>query len=105
MSKKPLKVIIPDEALKDIAPEDREQVKAELEAMFKDFDPRTDPLPGNMKQVEVLPPGPDVCPTCQVALQKVRTFTVPAYKDNPKVTTDLFECPSCDTPYERVAAN
>ena len=104
MSKKPIKIIVPEEVLRSLAPEDRERVRSELETMFQGFDP-TGPVPPHMREVHRLPPGPNVCPSCKTTLKQVTTITTPAFKSEPATTFDLFDCPGCDNAYERVAAS
>ncbi len=101
MSKKPVEVIIPDEALAAFPPEDRERVREEIREMFEGFDPENPPE--DMREVVVLPEGVSECLSCKTPVRKVQTMTLP--EDAGGETLDLFECPRCDIPYERIAAN
>lgn len=93
------KIVVPDEALKHIPPEERDEVRAEIEKMMEDFDP--DNPPG--QPVWTLEDGAQDCPDCNIPLHRFDTAAVPEAMG--KEVLDFLDCPQCGQLYERTAFN
>jgi hypothetical protein len=91
---KPKKVIIPDDALKNIAEEEREKVKEMIMEEFSKED-----LIENSKPVESLE-NDLVCPGCGKKLEA----SGPTFKDGDEVV-QIYDCWDCDRVFMGKAPN
>jgi hypothetical protein len=86
MPKKKWKIEIPDDALKDVPEEDREQLKKEITALFENREPGEIGEP-----IQELPEGSLNCPKCGADLEAGPTFSLPEGE-----VTQIFFCLECD---------
>lgn len=92
MPKKKWKVVGLEKALEGVSPEDRAGVAAELEEIFRDFDPEN--APG--EPVLRVEPGTRVCPRCGHSLVEFALLPRP---DDPPHHELLLECEDCDATF------
>lgn len=81
-----------DKALEGLAPEERAGVAAEIEGMFRDFDPEN--APG--EPVLRLEPGTRDCPSCGGALVELAMLPRP---DGQATRELILECETCDATF------
>jgi hypothetical protein len=94
---KPKKVIIPDDALKNIDEEERDKVKNMITEMFsKDMEE----LQAESKPVERLEGNELVCPGCGKKLDA----SGPTFKDDDEVV-QIYDCWDCDRVFMGKAPN
>ncbi len=89
MPNKKWKLVGLDDALKGVAPEERAGVAAEIEELFRDFDPAN--VPG--ERVARVDPGTRVCPLCGGPLVELALLPRP---DNSPGHELILECDTCD---------
>lgn len=89
MPEKKWRLVGLDKALEGVPPEERASVAAEIQEMFRDFDPQN--APG--EPVIRVDPGTRVCPSCGGPL--VEFALLPRPDGNPSHEL-ILECDACD---------
>lgn len=102
MPKKKMKVVIPDSALKDIPPHERDEVRKLIMKMFSDPEKAIK----ESRRIEQLPKHVKNCPNCLRPLEKSHISVIPL-RDNPEKyeTVQFLDCPHCDLCFCQSAMN
>jgi hypothetical protein len=82
-----------DKALEAMAPERRAGVAAELEEMFRNFDPKN----AQGERVERVDPGTRVCPRCGGPLEELALLPRPDGQHEL-----ILECDACDATFSEL---
>jgi hypothetical protein len=91
-NKKMWKLVGLEKALDGLPPEERAGVAAEIEEMFRDFDPEN--APG--EPVVRVEPGTRVCPACSGALVELAILPRPDGQPDREL---ILECETCDATF------